>query len=80
MNLKGKSFLKLLDFTADEINYLIDLAAKLKAEKKSNGETEYTVILYPDAMNKLLPSDNEVSINIKIKVPEGTDIKVNVDQ
>lgn len=35
MNLKGKSFLKLLDFTPDEINYLIDLAAKLKAEKKS---------------------------------------------
>ncbi|MBE6794217.1 MAG: ornithine carbamoyltransferase [Ruminococcaceae bacterium] len=36
MNLKGKSFLKLLDFTPDEINYLIDLAAKLKAEKKSD--------------------------------------------
>ena len=35
MNLKGKSFLKLLDFTPDEIAYLIDLAAKLKAEKKS---------------------------------------------
>jgi hypothetical protein len=27
-----------------------------------------------------VPSDNEVCINIKIKVPEGTDIKVNVDQ
>ena len=35
MNLKGKSFLKLLDFTPEEIAYLIDLAAKLKAEKKS---------------------------------------------
>ena len=35
MNLKGKSFLKLLDFTPDEIGYLIDLSAKLKAEKKS---------------------------------------------
>ena len=35
MNLKGKSFLKLLDFTPDEIAYLIDLAAKLKAEKKA---------------------------------------------
>lgn len=35
MNFKGKSFLKLLDFSAEEINYLIDLAAKLKAEKKS---------------------------------------------
>ena len=36
MNLKGKSFLKLLDFTPDEINYLIDLAADLK-QKKKNG-------------------------------------------
>ena len=35
MNFKGKSFLKLLDFTPDEIGYLIDLAAKLKAEKKA---------------------------------------------
>ncbi|MBQ2687557.1 MAG: ornithine carbamoyltransferase [Clostridia bacterium] len=35
MNLLGKSFLKLLDFTPEEIEYLIDFAAKLKAEKKS---------------------------------------------
>ncbi|MBQ5778103.1 MAG: ornithine carbamoyltransferase, partial [Oscillospiraceae bacterium] len=34
MNLKGKSFLKLLDFTPDEINYLISLAEKLKKMKK----------------------------------------------
>ena len=36
MNLKGKSFLKLLDFTAEEINYLIDYAAELKEKKKNN--------------------------------------------
>ena len=35
MNLKGKSFLKLLDFTSEEIAYLIDLAAELKAKKKA---------------------------------------------
>ena len=35
MNLKGKSFLKLLDFTPEEIAYLIDLAAELKAKKKA---------------------------------------------
>ena len=35
MNLKGKSFLKLLDFTPEEIEYLIDLAADLKAKKKA---------------------------------------------
>ena len=35
MNLKGKSFLKLLDYTPEEINYLIDLAACLKEKKKA---------------------------------------------
>ena len=35
MNLKGKSFLKLLDFTPEEILGLIDLAAELKAKKKA---------------------------------------------
>lgn len=35
MNLKGKNFLKLLDFTPEEIEGLIDLAIKLKAEKKA---------------------------------------------
>jgi len=35
MNLKGKHFLKLLDFTPDEILGLIDLAAELKAKKKA---------------------------------------------
>ena len=35
MNLQGKSFLKLLDFTPTEIEGLIDLAASLKAKKKA---------------------------------------------
>ena len=34
MNLKGNDFLKLLDFTPEEIEGLIDLAAELKAKKK----------------------------------------------
>ena len=34
-NLKGKSFLKLLDFSTEEITYLLDLAAKLKEQKKN---------------------------------------------
>ena len=34
MNLKGKDFLKLLDFTPEEIEGLIDLAAELKDKKK----------------------------------------------
>ena len=35
MNLKGRSFLKLLDFTPEEITCLLDLAADLKAKKKA---------------------------------------------
>lgn len=34
MNLKGRSFLTLKDFTSEEIGYLLDLAADLKAKKK----------------------------------------------
>ena len=34
MNLKGRSFLKLLDYTPEEILYLVDLAAELKDKKK----------------------------------------------
>ena len=34
-SLKGRNFLKLLDFTPEEIQYLIDLAADLKAKKKA---------------------------------------------
>ena len=36
MNLQGRDFLKILDYTPEEITYLIDLAAELK-EKKKNG-------------------------------------------
>ncbi|MBO5129690.1 MAG: ornithine carbamoyltransferase [Oscillospiraceae bacterium] len=35
MNLKGKSFLKLLDFTPEEIAGLLELSADLKAKKKA---------------------------------------------
>ena len=35
MAFKNRDFLKLLDFTPEEIEYLIDFAAKLKAKKKS---------------------------------------------
>ncbi|MCD7829123.1 MAG: ornithine carbamoyltransferase [Clostridiales bacterium] len=35
MNLKGRNFLKLLDFTPEEIQGLLDLAADLKAKKKA---------------------------------------------
>ena len=34
INLKNRDFLKLLDYTTEEIEYLIDLAAELKEKKK----------------------------------------------
>jgi hypothetical protein len=34
MDLKGRDFLKLLDFTPEEIEYLLNLAADLKDKKK----------------------------------------------
>lgn len=38
LNLKNRNFLKLLDFTPEEINYLIDLSAALKIAKKNGTE------------------------------------------
>ena len=35
MNLKGRSFLTLKDFTPEEILYLVDLAEELKQKKKA---------------------------------------------
>ena len=38
VNLKGRDFLKLLDYSSEEIAYLIELAADLKAKKKAGIE------------------------------------------
>lgn len=38
IDLRGRSFLTLMDFTPDEIRYLLDLAAELKAKKKSGNK------------------------------------------
>ena len=35
IDLKGRSFLTLMDFTPEEIRYLLDLAHDLKAKKKA---------------------------------------------
>lgn len=41
MNLKGRNFLTLKDFTPEEIMYLLDLSAELKAKKKAGELHEY---------------------------------------
>lgn len=43
LNLKNRNFLKLLDFTPEEIQYLLDLAAQLKANKKAGREQQHLV-------------------------------------
>ena len=40
VNLKNRHFLKLLDFSPEEIQYFLDLAAKLKADKKAGCEKQ----------------------------------------
>ena len=41
MDLKGRNFLTLKDYSAEEIRYLLDLAADLKAKKKAGELTPY---------------------------------------
>ena len=40
VNLKNRHFLKLLDFSPEEIQYFLDLAAQLKADKKAGCEKQ----------------------------------------
>ena len=40
MNLKGRNFLTLKDFTPEEIEYLLKLSADLKAKKKAGTPAE----------------------------------------
>lgn len=41
INLKGRNFLKLLDYTPDEIRYLLDLSKDFKNKKKNNIDHKY---------------------------------------
>lgn len=41
IDLKNRHFLKLLDFTPEEISYLLDLSAELKKAKKTGKEKQY---------------------------------------
>ena len=46
MNLKGRHFLTLKDFTQEEILYLIDLASEYKEKKKKGITHLFLYILY----------------------------------
>src|SRR4029079_3511382 len=43
IDLRGRHFLKLADFTPEEITYLLDLSAELKAAKKGGREEQKLV-------------------------------------
>ena len=40
INLKGRSFLSIMDFTPQEVRYMLDLAHDLKAKKRAGIRTE----------------------------------------
>lgn len=41
INLRGRSFLKLLDFTTEEVRYLLDLSKDFKSMKRAGTEHKY---------------------------------------
>ena len=54
MNLKGRSFLTLKDFTPEEIEYLVDLAAELKAKKDAIfAKEEYSILSEDEAFKNI---------------------------
>ena len=55
MNLKGRDFLTLKDFTPEEITYLIDLSAELKAKKDAIfAKNEYGILANDEAFKALI--------------------------
>ena len=52
MDLKGRSFLKLLDFTQEEILYLVDLAIELKEKRKQGLKGEEYRFDFREAVHK----------------------------
>lgn len=40
MQLKGRNFLKLMDYTPEEITYLIDLSQELKGKEEKRHQTD----------------------------------------
>ena len=86
VDLKGRNFLKLLDFTQEEILYLIDLAADLKKKKKDGVLTQ--VQLYPISLGMGEPrtrrgtpvmAENDAVLRYlaELSRPFGTEIRID---
>ena len=54
MNLKGRNFLTLKDYTYEEITYLLDLAAELKEKKKTVILVEHKIDLIAEYADEVL--------------------------
>ena len=67
MNLKGRHFLKLLDFTPEEIGGLLDLAADLKAKKNSVASAMILRMLQHDCLQATRDGDGKVLISFNDK-------------
>ena len=71
MNLKGRDFLKLLDFTPSEISKLIDLAAEMDIVNKSGAWYSYEGVKIAQGREKAvdyLENNLEVAEEIKNKI------------
>lgn len=64
MNLTGRNFLKLLDYTPEEIRYLLDLSKDLKNKKKSG------------ISHKYLPNKNIVLLFEKLQLEQDVLLKL----
>ena len=84
VDLKGKHFLKLLDFTPEEITYFLDLAAELKAALDTSVRTLNISVKNNEGESKEIDSDDiSLSVNlaslsvgehivtVNVVVPEG---------
>ena len=85
INLSGRNFLKLLDYTSEEIRYLLDLSKDLKAKKKAGvkGDSlvgkkgKVTVKTCPDNLKGKVAIGMEVwSADSEEEIEEGTEVEV----
>ena len=75
MTLKGRNFLKMMDFTPEEILYLVDLSAELK-EKKHQGIIHDSLVgknialIFEKTSTRIITTAVRIKVNLKAKIEE----------